>query len=145
MTATHTEDLYSLKAIIGDSPAIQHLKYQVMRIAQTNATVLIYGETGTGKELVAQAIHNLSARRGKPFISQNCAAIPQTLLESIFFGTKRGSDTGAENRPGIFERADESIIFLDELNSMDLNMQAKLLNAIEEKKSPALVVENPSG
>jgi arginine utilization regulatory protein len=134
MTTTHTEDLYSLKDIIGDSPAIQHLKYQVMRVAQTSSTVLIYGETGTGKELVAQSIHNLSARRGKPFISQNCAAIPQTLLESIFFGTTRGSYTGAENRPGIFELADGGTIFLDEINSMDLNMQAKLLKAIEEKK-----------
>lgn len=95
---------------------------------------MIYGETGTGKELVAQSIHSSSSRKNKFFISQNCAAIPQTLLESIFFGTTKGSYTGAENKAGIFELADGGTIFLDEINSMDLNMQAKLLKAIEEKR-----------
>ncbi|MDF2676772.1 MAG: family ATPase [Bacillota bacterium] len=134
MTTTYTDDLYNLNDIIGSSKSIELLKYEIHKVSQTNSSVLIYGETGTGKELVAQSIHSLSTRKGKVFISQNCAAIPHTLLESIFFGTTKGSYTGAENKAGIFELADGGTIFLDEINSMDLNMQAKLLKAIEEKR-----------
>lgn len=134
MTTTYTDDLYNLNDIIGSSKSIELLKYEIHKVSQTSSSVLIYGETGTGKELVAQSIHSLSARKGKVFISQNCAAIPHTLLESIFFGTTKGSYTGAENKAGIFELADGGTIFLDEINSMDLNMQAKLLKAIEEKR-----------
>lgn len=110
------------------------MKYKIHKVSKTSSSVLIYGETGTGKELVAQSIHSSSSRRSNRFISQNCAAIPHTLLESIFFGTTKGIYTGAENKPGIFELADGGTIFLDEINSMDLSMQAKLLKAIEEKK-----------
>lgn len=134
MTSSKKSDLYVLDDIIGESDAVRNLKYKIHKIAQSDVSVLIYGETGTGKELVAQAIHSHSARRDEYFISQNCAAIPQNLLESIFFGTTKGSFTGAVNKPGIFERANGGTIFLDEMNSMDLNMQAKLLKAIEEKK-----------
>lgn len=130
----YRKDLYTLEDIVGRSPKMLLLRSQVERVSRTNSSVLIYGETGTGKEMVAQSIHTSSARKSKLFISQNCAAIPGNLLESIFFGTTKGSYTGAENKPGIFEIADGGTIFLDEINSMDINMQAKLLRVIEEKK-----------
>lgn len=130
----YRKELYVLEDIVGRSQKIQQLRSQVERVSRTNSSVLIYGETGTGKEMVAQSIHTASARKSKLFISQNCAAIPGNLLESIFFGTTKGSYTGAENKPGIFEIADGGTIFLDEINSMDINMQAKLLKVIEEKK-----------
>ena len=126
--------LYRTEDIIGRSPSIIELRRRIQRMAKTNSTVLIFGETGTGKELVAQSLHAESTRREKLFISQNCAAIPENLLESIFFGTTKGSYTGAENRPGIFEAADGGTIFLDEINSMSIPMQAKLLRVLEEKK-----------
>ncbi len=134
MTYTYTDDLFNLKDIVGKSDLINVLKHKIHRVSRTNSSVLIYGETGTGKELVAQSIHSQSRRKEGCFISQNCAAIPHTLLESIFFGTTKGSYTGAEDKPGIFELANGGTVFLDEINSMDLNMQAKLLKAIEEKK-----------
>ncbi|NCB71011.1 MAG: AAA family ATPase [Clostridia bacterium] len=136
MTSTYTDEngMYNINSIIGSSDCIENLKYKIKKVSQSNSSVLIYGETGTGKELIAQSIHSHSPRKSRPFITQNCAAIPHTLLESIFFGTTKGSYTGAENRPGIFELADGGTIFLDEINSMDINMQAKLLKAIEEKK-----------
>lgn len=134
MTTTYTDDLYNLDDIIGNSKEIQLLKFKIHKVSQTSSSVLIYGETGTGKELVAQSIHSNSNRKNECFISQNCAAIPDTLLESIFFGTTKGSYTGAENKPGIFEIANGGTIFLDEINSMNLSMQAKLLKAIEEKR-----------
>ena len=134
MTENRTNDLYEIRDIIGNSKEVKSLKEKINKVSQSNSNVLIYGATGTGKELVAQSIHSSSKRKEKRFISQNCAAIPETLLESIFFGTTKGSYTGAENKPGIFEMADGGTIFLDEINSMNLNMQAKLLKAIEEKK-----------
>jgi arginine utilization regulatory protein len=134
MTTSHSKDLYNIQDIIGDSETIKLLKYKIHKVADSEASVLIYGETGVGKEMVAQAIHSNSSRKDEIFISQNCAAIPENLLESIFFGTEKGSYTGALSKPGIFEIADGGTIFLDELNSMDLNMQAKLLKAIEEQK-----------
>jgi len=134
MTTSKSDDLYTINDIIGDSESIKMLKYKIHKIANEEVGVLIHGETGVGKEMVAQAIHSNSNRKDKIFISQNCAAIPENLLESIFFGTEKGSYTGALSKPGIFEIADGGTIFLDELNSMDLNMQAKLLKAIEEKK-----------
>lgn len=125
--------LYHLEDIISSSAVMKGMKMQIPQIANTDSSVLIYGETGTGKELVAQAIHTSSNRHGKPFISQNCAAIPGNLLESIVFGTVKGSYTGAENRSGIFEAANGGTVFLDEINSMELSMQAKILKVIEEK------------
>ncbi|WZL73717.1 sigma 54-interacting transcriptional regulator [Clostridiaceae bacterium 35-E11] len=128
------EGLYHLEDIITKSAAMKVAKSKIIKVANTDSPVLIYGETGTGKELFAQAIHTYSSRNNKKFVSQNCAAIPSSLLESILFGTVKGSYTGAENRRGLFEVANGGTLFLDEINSMELNMQTKILKAIEEKK-----------
>lgn len=124
----------NLDDIISVSQTMQKLKERILKVSKTKSTVMIYGETGTGKELVAKAIHNGGVRKDKRYLSQNCAAIPENLLESILFGTTRGSFTGAENRPGLFEIANGGTLFLDEINSMDLAVQAKILKAIEEQK-----------
>lgn len=123
---------YSLPEIIGESEAIIKLKSKISKIANSNSPVFVFGETGTGKELVVQSIHNLSYRRNKPFIAQNCGALPESLLESILFGTIQGSFTGAKDKEGLFELADGGTLFLDELNSMDLRLQSKLLRVIED-------------
>ncbi len=120
--------------IVGSSSVMQYLKMQIRDLSNTDANVLIYGETGSGKDLVAKALHYASKRKSAPFFSQNCAAIPNQLLESIFFGTKKGAYTGAENRPGILAQANGGTLFLDEINSLAMPIQAKLLKAIEEKK-----------
>ena len=133
-TVPQVKDLYTIEDIIGRSKQTQDLRIQICRVSATSSSVLIYGSTGTGKEMVAQSIHSASERKNKKFISQNCAAIPATLLESIFFGTVKGAYTGAENKAGIFESADGGTIFLDEINSMDINLQAKLLRVLEERK-----------
>ena len=113
---------------------IRQLKNQIASVTKTNSSVLIYGETGTGKELVAQSIHSGGERRNSIFLSQNCSAIPLSLLEGLLFGTVKGSFTGAEDKAGIFEIANGGTIFLDEINSMDMSMQAKILKVIEKKK-----------
>jgi arginine utilization regulatory protein len=100
--------------------------------AKSDSNVLIHGDTGTGKELFAQSIHSASTRKEAPFIAQNCAAIPETLLESLLFGTAKGSFTGAENRPGLFEQAGGGTLFLDEINNMPLALQAKILRVLQE-------------
>ena len=128
------KSLYSVDDIIGNSDSMAVLKEKIPMIASTDSSVLIYGETGTGKELVAQSIHTASRRKDKRFISQNCAAIPSNLLEGILFGTVKGSYTGAENKPGLFEIANGGTLFLDEINSMDIGLQSKILKAIEDKK-----------
>ena len=125
--------LYNIDDIITKSDSMKAVKAKIMKVANTDSPVLIYGETGTGKELVAQALHTYSYRSKNKFIAQNCAAIPHTMLESILFGSVKGSYTGAENRRGLLEVADGGTLFLDEISSMDLNMQSKLLRAIEEK------------
>ena len=122
---------FTINDIIGKSPEMVRVKKQTLRVAQTNSPVMIYGETGTGKELVAQAIHNHSFRKSSAFIVQNCSTIPPTLGESILFGTTKGSFTGSENKTGIFDIADGGTIVFDELNSMDLNLQSKLLRVTE--------------
>ena len=129
---------YCLEDIITEDSQMEELKERIRHVARNNSTVLIMGETGTGKELVAQSLHTCSDRADKPFISQNCAAIPANLLEGIFFGTEKGSYTGAETRKGLFELADGGTLFLDEINSMELSMQAKLLKVLEEKKARRL-------
>lgn len=129
---------YTLEDIITQSAKMEILKKKIPMIAKTDSSVLIYGETGTGKELVAQAIHQCSSRRSKRFIAQNCAAIPVNLLEGILFGTTKGTYTGAENKPGLFEIADGGTLFLDEINSMELSIQSKILKAIEEKQATRL-------
>ena len=127
-------NLFTASDIITKDEHMIQLKDNLLKIASTSSSVLIYGETGTGKELFAQSIHSASKRKDGPFIVQNCSAIPNTLLESIFFGTVKGSYTGAENRKGLFELADSGTLFLDEINSMDINMQSKILRVLEEKK-----------
>ncbi|MGI6211493.1 MAG: sigma-54 interaction domain-containing protein [Anaerovoracaceae bacterium] len=124
---------YILSDIITQDPAMNQIKKQIPEIASLGINVLICGETGTGKELVAQAIHNSSRAFLGPFISQNCGAIPENLLEGILFGTTKGSFTGAEDREGLFEMAEGGTIFLDEINSLSLNMQTKILRAVENK------------
>lgn len=131
---SYSDSMYTINDIISVSPKIKRVKDMIVKAAASSSSVLIFGETGTGKELVAQAIHNLSARKNESFISLNCSAIPESLLESILFGTVKGSFTGAENKKGLFELADKGTLFLDELNSMSSSMQAKVLKAIEEKK-----------
>lgn len=106
---------------------------KAMKAAMTSVPVFVVGETGTGKELIVQSIHSHSSRKNKPFIPQNCAAIPSSLLESILFGTAKGAFTGAEDRPGLFELAHEGTLFLDEIQAMPMELQAKLLRVLEEK------------
>ena len=121
--------------IIGESPAVQEVLVKIEQIASVTSTVLIEGESGTGKELVARAIHDLSPRRGKPFIPVNCAAIPDTLLESELFGHEKGAFTGAaERRLGRFELADRGTIFLDEVGEMTPATQVKLLRVLEDRE-----------
>lgn len=126
--------LFMLDDIVTQDPEMLVLKETVLRVAANPSPVLVWGETGTGKELFAQSLHSHSPRARGPFISQNCAAIPASLLESTLFGTTRGSYTGAENRKGLLQQAHGGTLFLDEVNSMDLSIQAKILKAIEEKR-----------
>lgn len=130
----YLESLYEVDDIITRNKKMNEIKNKILRVANTSSTVFIYGETGTGKELIAQSLHSHGNRSKNKFISQNCAAIPYTLLESILFGTVKGSYTGAEDRKGLFEVADGGTLFLDEIHSMDLNMQSKILRVIEEKE-----------
>jgi arginine utilization regulatory protein len=127
-----SEAKYTFENIIGKSAHILNLKKKARMIANSSSPVLIYGETGTGKELFTQAIHNASSRKNKPFIAQNCAALPFHLLESILFGTSSGSFTGAKDNPGLFELADGGTLFLDEINSLDMDLQAKLLRVLQD-------------
>jgi DNA-binding NtrC family response regulator len=120
--------------ILGESPAIQEVLVKIEQMAPVTSTVLIEGESGTGKELVARAIHDLSARRGKPFIAVNCAALPESLLESELFGHEKGAFTGAaERRLGRFELADGGTIFLDEVAECPASTQVKLLRVLEDR------------
>ena len=130
--ATNQIKGYTFMDIIGQNSEILKLKAYALKAAGASSPVLIYGETGTGKELFVQSIHNSSSRRNKPFIAQNCAALPSTLLEGILFGTVKGSFTGAEDRPGLFELADGGTLYLDELNSTPLDLQAKLLRVLQD-------------
>lgn len=120
--------------ILGSSPVIANVKKIAMRIARSDSTVLIQGESGTGKELIARAIHHESTRRKGPFVAVNCAAIPESILESELFGYEEGAFTGAKRggKPGKFELADGGILFLDEIGDMSLHLQGKLLRAVEE-------------
>jgi arginine utilization regulatory protein len=123
---------YEFSDIIGQNKKFNSSISDAMKCAGSGSSVLIYGETGTGKELIAQSIHNASQRKNNDFIAQNCAALPKDLLESLLFGTEKGSFTGAKSKPGLFEMADGGTILLDEINSMDLSLQAKLLRVLQD-------------
>ncbi len=121
--------------IIGEGPALEAVLEQVGRVAPTDSTVLIQGETGTGKELIAHAIHNISSRCGKAFVRLNCAAIPLDLLESELFGHEKGAFTGAiAHKMGRFELADKGTLFLDEVGDIPLSLQPKLLRVLQEQE-----------
>src|SRR5207249_3260522 len=120
--------------IIGQSQQMRDVLQTIQLVAPSDSTVLITGETGTGKELVAKAIHNLSRRKSGSFVAVNCAALPEHLLESELFGHAKGSFTGASSlRKGLMEEADGGTFFLDEVSSMPLGLQAKMLRALQEK------------
>ena len=126
---------YCFEGIVGKSPAIQNVLEQVAIVAPTDSTVLLHGETGTGKDLIARAIHNLSSRRDHPYVRINCAAIPSGLLESELFGHEKGAFTGAlMQRKGRFELADGGSLFLDEIGDISLEVQPKLLRAVQEQE-----------
>ena len=123
---------YTFYDIVGNNKEILELKSLAKKAAESDAPVLISGDTGTGKELFVHSIHNGGKRRHNAFITQNCAAMPANLLEGILFGTTKGGFTGAEDRAGLFELADKGTIFLDEINSMPLELQAKLLRVLQD-------------
>ncbi|HZP62986.1 MAG TPA: sigma-54 dependent transcriptional regulator [Terriglobales bacterium] len=124
----------SLDNIVGASPAVEKLKQTIRTVATTQSTVLVYGESGTGKELVARAVHVCSPRAVEPFVSINCGAFPETLLESELFGYVKGAFTGAnQNKRGLFEVANQGTIFLDEISEMTVTMQVKLLRVLQER------------
>lgn len=123
---------YTFDTLIGHGEALQKAVNIAKKIAPQNSSVLLVGETGTGKEVFAQSIHRSSSRKSKKFVALNCAAIPDSLIESLLFGTQKGSFTGSENKPGYFEEAEGGTLFLDEMNSMSLAMQSKILRALQE-------------
>lgn len=123
---------YSFESIVGVSDKIKSMITYSKKAAENDSSVLIYGETGTGKELFSQSIHSSSKRKNGPFVAINCAAIPENLLEGILFGTVKGAFSGAIERPGLFEQANKGTLLLDELNSMPLGLQAKLLRVLQE-------------
>jgi transcriptional regulator with PAS, ATPase and Fis domain len=130
---TALEGRFRFRNIVASSPAMMRALYRVERAIESMASVLIEGETGTGKEVIARAIHLNGPRRDRPFIAQNCAALPENLLESELFGVTRGAFTGADrDRKGLFEEADGGTMFLDEIGELPLHLQAKLLRVVQE-------------
>lgn len=123
---------YTFDSIIGNNPQFVSVLERAKRAADNNASVFIYGETGTGKELFAQSIHYASRRQNKPFLAQNCAALPESLLEGILFGTSKGGFTGAVDRAGLFEQANGGTLLLDEISAMPYELQSKLLRVLQE-------------
>lgn len=123
---------YHFRDITHISTSMHDMITHCMQAAKSDSSVMIYGETGTGKELIAQSIHNASKRADGPFLAINCAALPENLLESLLFGTERGAYTGAESRAGLFEQANHGTLLLDELNSMNINVQSKLLRVLQD-------------
>lgn len=136
---------YNLQLVVGESPPIQDAKLVATQAAQSDLSLLITGETGTGKDLIAHSVHRMSARHDKPFVKVNCGAIPQELFESELFGYQAGAFTGAsqKGKPGKFELADGGTIFLDEIGEMPLVMQVKLLRVIQEQEVERLGATSP--
>lgn len=132
--ASPKKRFFSFEDILGESDLIVESVAWAKSAAHSDSPVFLFGETGTGKEMFAQSIHNASHRHLKPLISINCAAIPENLLEGIIFGTVKGVYTGSTDRKGLFEEAEGGTLFLDEINSMPINLQSKLLRALEERK-----------
>src|SRR5580658_3296511 len=133
--AQRASDNKRLQQIVGNNPALESVLEQVQLVGPTDSTVLILGETGTGKELIARAVHGASPRCGRPFVTLNCAAIPAELLESELFGHERGAFTGAvAQRVGRFEAANGGTLFLDEIGDLPLALQAKLLRVLQEQE-----------
>jgi len=131
---SNIKNRYKFGNIIGKSPAMQEVYELILKAAATDANVIIYGESGTGKEMVAEEIHEMSVRKGRKFVRVNCGAIPENLMESEFFGYKKGAFTGANaDKSGYFDFADGGTLFLDELGEISLNMQVKLLRVLESK------------
>lgn len=132
----HQTAKYNFSDIIGESSLMKRVKETAILAAKSDSNVLIYGETGTGKELFAHSIHNASKRYSKPFIAINCAALPPTLIESELFGYEGGAFTGAkkDGHPGVFEQANGGTLFLDEISEMDIGLQAKLLRVLQERE-----------
>ncbi|MHB8383341.1 MAG: sigma-54-dependent transcriptional regulator [Candidatus Binataceae bacterium] len=129
------EGKFEVEGIIGQDPAIQEVIRMMRKVAPSNTTVLIQGESGTGKEVVARGIHRLSPRAPRPFVAINCSAIPDTLIENEFFGHERGAFTGAtERKQGLFEAADKSTLFLDEIADLPQGLQAKILRVLQERE-----------
>jgi DNA-binding NtrC family response regulator len=134
-TRKQSRDAGVLGPLVGSSPQMKAIFEMIERVAPSNVSVLVTGESGTGKELVARALHDLSSRRLKPFVAVNCAAIPETLIESEIFGHEKGAFTGAiERRAGCFELAEEGTLLLDEIGEMPAGTQAKLLRVLEDRK-----------
>lgn len=123
---------YHFEDIIYHSACMEDVIARCRQVAKTNASVMFFGETGTGKELFAQSVHNASPRKDGPFLAINCAAIPDNLLESLLFGTEKGAYTGAERRPGLLEQANGGTLLLDEINSMNITLQSKLLRVLQD-------------
>jgi DNA-binding NtrC family response regulator len=135
VTRRQLRDTGVLGPLVGSSPQMKDIFNMIERVAPSNVSVLVTGESGTGKELVARALHDLSSRRLKPFVAVNCAAIPETLIESEIFGHEKGAFTGAlERRAGCFELAEEGTLLLDEIGEMPAATQAKLLRVLEDRK-----------
>jgi DNA-binding NtrC family response regulator len=135
VTRRKLRDTGFLGSLVGSSKKMQEMFAMIERVAPSTVSVLITGESGTGKELVARTLHELSSRRGKPFVAVNCAAIPETLIESEIFGHEKGAFTGAmERRAGCFELAEEGTLLLDEIGEMPVGTQAKLLRVLEDRK-----------
>nr|GFD08162.1 sigma-54 dependent DNA-binding response regulator [Tanacetum cinerariifolium] len=136
---------HSFASMIGTSPALQRAKSLAERVAPTEAAVLLEGPTGSGKELFAQAIHQASPRRHKPFVAVNCSAFPKDLLESELFGYRKGAFTGANtDKKGLFEEANGGTLFLDEIGELDISLQAKLLRVLEAQEFHKLGDSKPT-
>ena len=138
-----TEAKWMLEDIVTQSSKMLEIKRTIAKVADSRSSVLVYGETGTGKELIVSALHNAGSRKDQPFVAVNCAALPESILEGLLFGSQKGAFTGAENKKGMFAEANGGTIYLDEINSMPLLLQAKLLRVLQEKSVTPLGASKP--